>query len=166
MTGAISNTSPLVYLHRAGVLSWLTALFDSLWIPKAVVDELREGRRLGFDVPNPDRLPWATIRQPERIPAPWLALDLGPGELAAMALARASPTRTLLLDDLLARRTAQAAGLTVWGTLRVVLEAKGRGLTPAVSPIVDRLRDSGMWISKPVQRRILDLAGESLGGSR
>jgi predicted nucleic acid-binding protein len=41
-----------------------------------------------------------------------------------MALALENPDRVVLLDDMLARRTAQAAGLQVWGTLKVLLEAK------------------------------------------
>jgi hypothetical protein len=64
------------------------------------------------------------------------------------------------LDDLLARRTAQAAELIVWGTLKVLLEAKKQGLTESVVPAVDNLVISGMWISEDVRRRILELAGE------
>ena len=61
------------------------------------------------------------------MPSEWLATDLGPGELAALALALENPGRIVLLDDALARRVAEAAGLTVWGTLRVFLEAKPKG---------------------------------------
>ena len=77
-----------------------------------------------------------------------------------MALALENRNRDLLLDDTLARRTAQAAGLTVWGTLRVILEAKDRGLTDSVAPLLDRLSQSGMWISVAIRQRILALAGE------
>ena len=66
----------------------------------------------------------------------------------------------MLLDDGLARRTAQASDLTVWGTLRVLLEAKSQGLTESITPLVDQLRDSGMWISEDIRNRILNLAGE------
>ncbi len=160
MPDAITNTSPLVYLHRADSLVWLAALFDSLWVPGAVVTELKEGLRRGYDLPDVEALPWLRIVEPQRIPSAWRTLALGPGELAAMALAWENPSRVVLLDDQLARRTSQAAGLTVWGTLRVLLEAKDRGLTPQVAPVIDRLRDKGMWIADAVRRRILDLAGE------
>lgn len=43
MPEAIVNTSPLVYLYRAGVLEWLRLLFDKVWVPAAVVQELEEG---------------------------------------------------------------------------------------------------------------------------
>jgi hypothetical protein len=50
---AISNTSPLLYLYRGGVLDWLPLLFSEIWIPNAVVLELKEGQHRGYDVPNP-----------------------------------------------------------------------------------------------------------------
>jgi predicted nucleic acid-binding protein len=53
------------------------------------------------------------IVDPQSMPSEWLALDLGAGELAAMALALENRSRVILLDDALARRTAQAAGLVV-----------------------------------------------------
>lgn len=96
------------------------------------------------------------------MPSEWLALDLGPGEPQTMALGIENPTRVLLRDDALARRLAQAAGLQVWGTLRVLLEAKYKGLTDRVEPLIDRLLDDGMWISGDIRRRILSLAGEHL----
>ncbi len=77
-----------------------------------------------------------------------------------MALALENPSRVALLDDALARRIAQAAGLEVWGTLRVLLEAKSLGFIDAVGPVIDQLRDSGMWISDRIQQRVLALAGE------
>jgi predicted nucleic acid-binding protein len=73
---------------------------------------------------------------------------------------RSSPHPTALLDDSLARRTAQAAGLMVWGTLRVLLEAKAQGLTDTIEPLVSRLAENGMWISGEIRHRILRLAGE------
>ena len=48
MPDAISNTSPLLYLYRGGVLEWLPELFNETWIPNAVVLELQEGRRIGL----------------------------------------------------------------------------------------------------------------------
>jgi hypothetical protein len=33
MPKAISNTSPLLYLHRIDVLDWLPMLFSEIWVP-------------------------------------------------------------------------------------------------------------------------------------
>jgi len=161
MLEAISNTSPLFYLYRIGAIEWLPKLFSEMWIPTAVCDELKEGQRKGYDVPDPDSYDWLQVVNPRATPSEWLSLDLGPGELAAMALALENPTRILLLDDMLARRTAQAAGLTVWGTLKVLLEAKAQGLTDKIEPLINRLSDTGMWLSEEIRQRILELAGET-----
>ena len=103
---------------------------------------------------------WLQVVNPKSTPSEWLALDLGTGEIAAMALALENRDRVVLLDDLLARRTAQVAGLQVWGTLKVLLEAKSEGLIDKVEPYVTKLSDAGMWVSAEVKQRILKLAGE------
>jgi len=81
--------------------------------------------------------------------------------LSAMALALENPSRIILLDDALARRTAQAAGLTVWGTLRVLLEAKSKGLVDELTLLVPPIQKAGLWISDELTQRILTLAGET-----
>ncbi len=161
MLKAISNTSPLLYLYRIGAIDWLPKLFDEVWAPEAVTNELLAGRSKGYDVPNPDDYPWLNVVNPKSMPSEWLALDLGVGEIAAMTLALENPDRIVLLDDMLARRTAQVAGLQVWGTLKVLLEAKSRGLVDKIEPCITKLSESGMWVSTEVRQRILKLAGES-----
>jgi len=161
MLKAISNTSPLLYLYRIGAINWLPELFDEVWIPEAVKNELLAGRSKGYDVPNPDDYPSLSVVNPKSMPSEWLALDLGVGEIAAMALALENPRQIVLLDDMLARRTAQVAGLQVWGTLKVLLEAKSQGLVDKIEPYITKSSESGLWVSVEVRQRILKLAGES-----
>lgn len=161
MLKAISNTSPLLYLYRIGGIEWLPQLFEEVWTPEAVKNELQAGRSKGYDVPNPDDYSWLNVVNPKSTPSEWLALDLGIGEIAAMTLALENPDRVVLLDDMLARRTAQVAGLQVWGTLKVLLEAKSHGIIGTVETYVSKLSNSGMWISAEIKERILKLAGES-----
>jgi len=123
---AISNTSPLLYLYRIGGIQWLLRLFSEIWVPEAVKNELQEGQRKGYDVPNLDDYLWLNIVNPKSTPSEWLTLDLGTGEIAVMALALENPDKVILLDGALARRIAQAAGLQVWGTLKILLEAKSQ----------------------------------------
>ena len=161
MPDAITNTSPALYLYRIGALDILPQLFERVWIPNAAVLELKEGRQRGYDVPDPVDFPWLQVTDPRSMPSEWLALDLGAGERAAMALALENPDRVVLLDDTLARRIAQAAGLQVWGTLKVLLEAKSQGMVESIAPLVNRLQDTGMWISDEIRQRVLALAGEA-----
>ncbi|MBC8228197.1 DUF3368 domain-containing protein [bacterium] len=160
MHNAISNTSPLLYLYRIGAIEWLPRLFGEIRTPRAVLDEVSEGRKRGYDVPLLKSYDWLKIIEPSSVPSEWLSLDLGAGELETMALALENPERVVILDDALARRIAQAAGLKVWGTLKVLLEAKEQGITKTISPHVEQLKSSGMWISEDIRLRILALAGE------
>ncbi|MGE5373902.1 MAG: DUF3368 domain-containing protein [Bacteroidota bacterium] len=161
MPKAISNTSPLLYLYRIEAIEWLPKLFDEVWTPEAVKSELLAGRNKGYDVPDPTDYSWLNIVDPKSMPSEWLALDLGAGEIAAMALALENPSHIILLDDGLARRTAQVAGLQVWGTLKVLLEAKSQGLVEKIAPCVRNISEAGMWVSPEIQQRILALAHES-----
>jgi predicted nucleic acid-binding protein len=147
-------------LYRIGALDWLERLSQDVWVPGAVTLELKEGQHKGHDVPVPSSYGWLQIVEPKYTPSEWLALDLGSGELAAMALALENPGRIVLLDDALARRTAQAAGLTVRGTLGILLDAKSQRLTERIEPWVDKLADAGMWMSAEIRQRILHLADE------
>lgn len=160
MHSAISNTSPLLYLYRIGAIEWLPKLFGEIWTPRAVVDELSEGQKRGHDVPLLESYDWLKVIEPNSVPSEWLSLDLGAGELGTMALALENLERVVILDDALARRIAHAAGLKVWGTLKVLLEAKEQGIIKTISPHVEQLKSSGMWISKDIRLRILSLAGE------
>lgn len=161
MSGAISNTSPLVYLHRIEAIDWLPELFDSVWTPPAVVAELQAGLKRGYNVPDPRALEWLEIVTPHHTPSEWFALELGPGEIEAMSLGLENPQRTIILDDALARHVSQAAGLAVWGTLQVLLKAKEQGIVHQVAPYVTQLKNSGMWISDEILLRILRLAKEA-----
>src|SRR5919199_980677 len=88
-------------------------------------------------------------------------------ENSQLWLALENPANVILLDDRLARRVARAAGLTVWGTLKVLLEGKAQGLTDRIEPLLDRLQLAGMWLSADIRRRILALAQEEdRAGSR
>ena len=125
MTKAICSVSPVVFLYRIGALEWLPQLFDEIWMPSVVLDDLLQARFIGYDVPSPFNLPWVQYEDPQlTIPAAWLSLDLSSGEVAAMSLAFENRDCTVLLDEPMGRRAASLVGINYWGTLKILLEAK------------------------------------------
>src|SRR5690606_10346276 len=62
MATVIAVTSPLQYLFQVGLIELLRNLFETVYVPVAVRDELRVGRSLGFDVPDPADHSWISIR--------------------------------------------------------------------------------------------------------
>jgi predicted nucleic acid-binding protein len=162
MTVAVCSVSPIIYLYRIGALDWLPKLFEEIWMPSVVLEDLLEGRFIGYNVPSPFDLTWIDYRDPElTIPSAWMALDLSSGEVAAMAVAFEHSRCTVLLDDPLARKAARAVGLECWGTLKILLECKARGFTDRIGPFVDKMGTSGIWIPDETRQRILRLAHES-----
>jgi predicted nucleic acid-binding protein len=157
----ICNTSPLQYLHQIRHLELLPKLVSRVVVPTAVADELAEGRRRGLDLPIPEELPWVDIRAPSSEQVVRLVADLGPGEAGVLLLALESTDPVVILDDALARRHAEILGISLTGTLGILLDAKRRGLLPAVTPLIDDLQRLGFRLSDRTRQAVLRMAGES-----
>ena len=162
MADHIVITSPLCYLHRAGILHLLPATVGRVIVPSQVLAELSAGRARGYDLPDPLVLPWADVR-----PVVPLSSDLEPfgflgaGERAVLTLAMADPGSVAIIDELPGRKVAARFGVNVTGTLNVVLVAKQRGHIRAVRPVLDRLQELRFRVSAALRDHILTLAGEA-----
>ena len=161
MPEVICNTSPLQYLHQIGQLSILPALVGSIVVPPAVLAELDAGIAKGLDLPQLENLQWIRIQAPIGAKAASLITDLGPGESQVLMLALEMPGSVALLDDALARRVATAKGISIKGTLGLLLDAKRAGHLLAVKPSLDRLQELGFRIAQQTRDAVLKLAGES-----
>jgi predicted nucleic acid-binding protein len=90
----------------------------------------------------------------------WHWRPIGKGEAEAIAIAH-ERNALLILDDGLARRHAKVVGVTLTGTLGVVVKAKTAGLIPTVAPLVSRLTELGFRLSVQTRDSILKLANEA-----
>lgn len=161
MAEIICDTSSMQYLHQLGLLHLLPQLAERVLVPQAVVDELAVGRSLGFNVPDPAALAWVEILNPSSAVVLPLVTGLGPGETAVLALGLERPGTVVVLDDRLARRTAEALGIPLTGTLGVLIDAKRQGLVPEVTSLLDQLEDLGFRLSARMRAAVLSVAGES-----
>src|SRR5271157_188956 len=64
-----------------------------------------------------------------------------------------------VLDDQPARRCAQVLNIQTQGTLGLVLVAKQQGLIPVVRPVLEELKQAGMYMSDRLENQILAAAG-------
>jgi predicted nucleic acid-binding protein len=85
-------------------------------------------------------------------------LHLGEREAIALAKERGA---ALLVDEREARRAASQLSINVMGSLRVLKEAKGRGIISQVKPILDELIATGICISDALYNVFLHDAGEA-----
>lgn len=156
----VVNSSPLIHLAEADLLSLLKEAAPIIWIPEPVA---REIRAYGPRDPTARALAaedWLEVRPVPRLSAEVQAWDLGPGESAVIELARSFADSTAVIDDLAGRRCAEALGLALRGTVGLVLAAKQAGRLPVARSVLERLRDNGMCLADPVLQRALRFVGE------
>lgn len=117
----IVNTSPLQYLHQLECLWILEKFCTHIQIPTAVHDEIDRGIESGVNLLYLDSLAWVEVTRPTQTGFfPVIGL-LGKGELEVIALGIENPGAVLVLDDGLARCHAQRMGLSIKGTLGLLL---------------------------------------------
>jgi predicted nucleic acid-binding protein len=158
----VCDTTVLLYLGRIGQIDLLPALFTSVCVPEPVVLELDMGRLLRRDTVNPRDFAWATLVSVSQTMIDGLPSNrLGAGERAVIAYAHAHHGHIAGLDDLQARQLAESLGLTVVGTLGILLHAKRASLIPTVRPLADAVIVQGFRLAPELYQDVLRLAGEA-----
>ena len=155
----VSNTSPLINLVGVGQLDLLRQLYTEVWVPDLVINEYRA--KLAVGDPDLGAVSWLAIKPVSPDPVLQAYRALGDGEAAAITLAQSHQARLLLLDDKYARQIARRLGLTVVGTLGVLLAAKQSGYLAAIKPLLDMMIAQGRRMSPSLQMDLLRLAGET-----
>jgi predicted nucleic acid-binding protein len=156
----VVNASPLIYLAHAHHIDLLRMAGEPVQVPALVVHEIRQRGDRDPTVQVLERTSW--LQELESIPdsprvLPW---DLGPGETSVLSWAEAHPGCLAIVDDLAARRCAEALGIPFIGTLGLVLRAKRKGALPAARPVLEELRQAGMYLGDRVLNQALALVGE------
>jgi len=156
----VANASPLIFLGKAGLYGLLLRSAPSIVIPIAVRDEIVAGpggAELLEGLKNDARVRFC----PNVAVSPGLLTwDLGSGETQVIAMASDMPGAHVVLDDLQARRCARAGGLKIIGTLGIVGRAKRTGIIGSAKPVIERLRQAGMYASDALVMQILKEVGE------
>ena len=137
MIVVVADTSPLNYLIQIHCEHILPAMYTSVFVPTAVVEELDHPRTVSAvrawlaQVPS-----WLVVRDVASEVDPALA-RLDPGERQAIELARQEHADLLLMDEKLGVRIAREQGLAVAGTLGVLVQATRRGLIDIERALTD-----------------------------
>ncbi len=136
MFDVICDTSPIQYLYQLELIDIIPKLSNQVFIPSAVVEEIKTGHSLGLNLPKLEELDWVTVRRPISELALPLVSNLGPGETEVLMLALELKEAVAVLDDLRAREMAETLELRLTGTYRVVTGCQeGRtysGSTPVI----------------------------------
>lgn len=158
----VCDTSPLLILAKAGRLRLLTTLYETVEIPTAVLDEVNVRERPDAEAIRQWRhkqdIP---VREPLEATLHSLPEELGEGERAALALAIERDADLVVLDDQEGRRVAKRRGLSVTGTIGILVEARSTGHIDSLRRELDRVVEAGLWISESFYERLLQEFGES-----
>ena len=157
---AVENASPLIFLSRGHHLDLLRHFADRVVVPQPVANEVF---RKGPDDTTASALantPWLEIVASPTIPDVILEWGLGPGESSVLTVAYLHDGAEVIIDDLAARRCADALSISVRGTLGIVLAARQRGIVPSARAVLEDLIQGGMCLSRDVLNAALRRVGE------
>ena len=143
MTLVVADTSPLNYLVLIGMEELLGQLFDLVVIPPEVHHEL-----LASGAPEPVKgwarnlPPWIAVQTCQGIPD----TELDQGEEAAIILAQELKADFLLMDERRGRIKAVSKGLSVTGTIGVLIKSAERRVVE-LDLALDRLEATSAIVS-------------------
>lgn len=118
----IVNATPLIALSKINQLEILNQLFDEVIVPRSVYNEVivKGANKVGSD--NLLKANWIEVQEvPSTTPIEPLLLGLDQGELDVIQLAILINPDWVIIDEKLGRRIAKVMGLSVKGTLGILL---------------------------------------------
>ena len=154
------DSSPIILLAKVAQASLIPQLCPTFVVPLGVAEEIQVG-----PVNDPARKWLGTIAsshfqgisQVEPLVAAW---DLGKGETQVISWSYQNREYEAILDDFAARKCAASLGLSIRGTLGVILLAKKEGHIPLARPIFEKLIRAGMRIDSRLLHTSLASVGE------
>ncbi|HHY74695.1 MAG TPA: DUF3368 domain-containing protein [Bacillus bacterium] len=161
----ITNSTPIIGLSILGKLHLLADLFEEIYVPKAVFEEIidsyssrqygrdelarmvREGTFQLYDVQNS-----GLVKK--------LYGKLHEGELEVIVGAKELDLKFVAIDEHAARTLSKTFLLQPIGTIGILILAKKVGLIEEVKPLLDKLLKHDFYMSKKLYRQALNHAGE------
>ncbi len=153
----VSDTGPIISLSVINKLYLLDRMFGSVFIPKAVYDELLKLEGL-IDIQGikdffKDRVKEITNQNN-------LILIMDYGESESVILYKEINANFLIIDDKKARTIAESLEVNCIGTLGILYNAKKNGLIKELRPLFLDLLDNNRFYSKHVLNHLLVKSNE------
>jgi predicted nucleic acid-binding protein len=147
----IADTSCLIILNKIGKLELLRQLYNTTTITQDILQEY------GEELPDWIEIHQATDQYRQQL----LEMQIDKGEASAIALALEMVNSTLIIDDWKARKLAERLGLSVTGTLGVLIKAKKKGIIASIKPCLDKIKETNFRISEELEQIALKEANEN-----
>ena len=146
----ISDTSCFIILTNIGELHLLQKLYSKITTTIEIATE--------FGEPLPEWIEILSVKSKDT--QRLLEMQIDKGESSAIALALEISDSLLILDDIKARKVATQLGLSITGTLGIIIKAKLEGIIPSVIPILNKIKQTDFRLSSEVESQVLKAAME------
>lgn len=156
----VINASPTVALVAALGDLRILQMYRRVWMPFEVAAEITAGDVTQFAVAEFAAAHWLHVMEAPVSLSPVLANTLDSGEAAVIQLALDQQVMTVCIDENAGRRLARLHGLSVTGSIGVLLRARQEGFAFTMRDAIQRMRARGIWLSDSVVKFALMTAGE------
>jgi len=154
---AVSNTTPLRYLIAIEQDHLLGELFEKVFVPAAVHEELTDPRTPEIVRRCVASLPaWFEVVRVDETRMPVFPVTLHRGEGQAILLAEVLRVDVLLIDEQIGRTVALSRKLPLSGTLGVLERAGTLGFVSDFAQTLQRLKGSGFFITEALEQQLLE----------
>lgn len=154
----VSDTSVLCYLVLIHKIQLLEHLYQQVFIPTVVRDELLHPSAPSEVSVWASNLPaWVNVRETQSQPDAALAV-LDRGEQSAILLAEELQAELILMDERRGRQLARSRGLRVTGLVGILDDAAGAGLIN-LSAVLAALQTTSFWVSPKLLQTLLEKHG-------
>lgn len=164
MKVVVADSSPLIILAATVGIDVLRAVVrDEVLVPSTVLTECtrdfdKPGAEAIYKAVQDGRLTVCANVDLSVLPMD-LPLSIDEGEKAAIALAMSRQV-PILIDERAGREAAAKQGLSIVGSIGVLLQAKKLGLIAEVTPVIEQWMGLGYRISEGLAEEAKRLAGE------
>jgi predicted nucleic acid-binding protein len=159
----ISDTGPIIALAKTDNLHLLKSFFGEVTIPKAVYKEFMAGfghEQAAIDEALAEFIHvfQGVLKVPKSIKN--YIDNLGRGEREVILMAYNWQNVLVIVDDKSARNAAKSLGISVTGTVGLVLKAKSQGLIEHSTNLLLKMRSNGYWLSDKIISEARKMASE------
>ena len=157
----VINTGPIIALVAALGHLRVLQIYRQAWVPDEVSQEIRAGGATQFAVAEFEAAHWLRKRERPLSISVLLQNTLDRGEAAVIQWALDQKIGTVAIDEAAGRRLARLNGLSVTGSIGILLRAKREGYPFLMREAIERMKAQGVWLSDRVIAFALAQTGEA-----
>ncbi|MCD8397697.1 MAG: DUF3368 domain-containing protein [Lachnospiraceae bacterium] len=155
----ISDTTPIISLLKINHLDLLQELFGEIWIPDAVYKELISNERFNQEsrqIIDAEYVKKVAVGDSKSVSLLRRATGLDAGESEAIILSDENRADILLMDEAKGRLVAKQMGLTIMGTVGILMTAFEEHLLTAleIEQCIKTLQENGRHISEKLYQQL------------